>query len=260
MANDTILFEAADGVATLTLNRPDKLNAFNDQMGGEVNAALREVARDAKIRCLVLTGAGRAFSAGEDLASHAGESELTLGQALRGRYNPMILALRTMEKPVIAAINGVAAGAGFATALACDLKIMSSEATFVPAFSKVGLVPDSGSTFFWLRYLGMTKALEVAFFGERITADQALELGLVNRVVPPDELQAVVKEMATGLARGPTKGFGLTKRAFNAAATNDLGAQLEYEAHLQEIAGRTADHKEGVQAFFEKRAPKFRGA
>jgi len=259
MAYETILYELKDGVAMLTLNRPHKLNSFNDQMGGEVNAALRDAARDAAVRCLVLTGAGRAFSAGEDLSSHAGEAELALGAALRGRYRPMILALRTMEKPVIAAINGVAAGAGFATALACDLKVMAAEASFVPAFDKVALVPDSGSTFHWLRQLGLSRALEVAFFGGRISAEQALAWGFVNKVVPAAEVLTAAQQMAATLAKGPTKAFGLVKRAMNAAFANDLAAQLDYEAYLQEIAGRSHDHHEGVAAFFEKREPKFRG-
>jgi 2-(1,2-epoxy-1,2-dihydrophenyl)acetyl-CoA isomerase len=260
VAHQTILVADEKNVRTITLNRPDELNAIDDRVTAELQAELKNISRDRTVRCLVLTGAGRAFCAGQDLkAVQAREGPFDFAAALRSRYNPVIAALRTIEIPVIAAVNGVAAGAGWSLALACDLRIASTQAKFVSAFGKVGLVPDSGMTFTLPRLVGLARALEIAWIGDPISAKAALELGLVNRLAEPDALNAGVREWAERLAAGPTKGFGLTKRAMNAALTKDLEAQLEYEAHLQGIAGKTGDYTEGVKAFIEKRVAEFTG-
>ncbi|WPD18883.1 enoyl-CoA hydratase/isomerase family protein [Thermaerobacter composti] len=255
----TILAAREGGVLTLTLNRPEVLNAFNRTMTSELLDALRQAERDPEVRCVVITGAGRAFSAGEDLKSRQEGGERSFIASLRERYNPLILRLRTMEKPVIAAVNGVAAGAGLGLALACDLRIASEQARFGQVFVKVGLAPDSGTSLFLLQLVGLGKALEMAFFGDLVPADEALRLGLVNRVVPHEELAAATREWAQRLAAGATRAMGLAKRAFNFAAGAALAQVLEYEAYLQEIAGHTEDHREGVRAFLEKREPRFQG-
>jgi 2-(1,2-epoxy-1,2-dihydrophenyl)acetyl-CoA isomerase len=251
------------GVRTLTLNRPDAMNSLNEQLKGELLDALKKAERDRAVRCIVLTGAGRAFSAGQDLKETqdktAAGKEMDFAAELRRNYNPIILKIRTIEIPVVASVNGVAAGAGWSLALACDIRIASAAAKFVGAFSKIGLIPDSGMTFTLPRLAGLGKALEIAYLGEALTAEQALHLGLVNRVVAAEELAAATKELAVSLARGATRGLGLIKRAMNAGIMNDLENQLNYEADLQGIAGRTRDHREGVAAFIEKRAPEFKG-
>lgn len=251
------------GVRTLTLNRPDAMNSLNEQLKGELLDALKKAERDRAVRCIVLTGAGRAFSAGQDLKETQDKSaagkEMDFAAELRRNYNPIILKIRTIEVPVVASVNGVAAGAGWSLALACDIRIASAAAKFVGAFSKIGLIPDSGMTFTLPRLAGLGKALEIAFLGEALTAEQALQLGLVNRVVAAEELAAATKELAVSLARGATRGLGLIKRAMNAGIMNDLENQLNYEADLQGIAGRSRDHREGVAAFIEKRAPEFKG-
>ncbi|MGH2373571.1 MAG: enoyl-CoA hydratase-related protein [bacterium] len=249
----------ADGVLTITLNRPDVLNAINEQLTADLAETLRLAERTPEVRCVVLTGAGRGFCSGQDLRDRAGIGEISYGDSLRKRYNPVILRLRTMEKPTIAAVNGVAAGAGCNLALAADLRIASDRASFIEVFSRVGLIPDSGGTFTLPRLVGLAKALELAYLADPIDAAEALRIGLVNRVVPHDELAAAAGDLARRLAEGPTRGFGLTKRAFNYALSAPLDAALEYEAHMQEIAGHTADHREGVAAFLEKRRPRFEG-
>lgn len=259
----TVLVHDEAGVRTLTLNRPDALNAFDEQLTTELQDVLRRTERDRGVRCLVLTGAGRAFSAGQDLKSTqeraaAGE-KMDFAAELRRRYNPVVLKLRTLEIPVLASINGVAAGAGWSLALACDLRIASKSAKFVGAFSRIGLLPDSGMTFTLTRAVGLAKALEIAWLAEPLSAEQAETLGLVNWLVEPDDLPGRTREIAASLARGATRGLGLTKRAMNAALINDLESQLDYEADLQGIAGRTRDHQEGVKAFIDKRAPEFSG-
>ncbi len=255
---ETITVDRSDGVMTITLNRPDVLNAVNEQMASELGETLRGASRDAAVRCLVLTGAGRGFCSGQDLRDRAAGA-ISYRDHLRRTYNPVILALRTMEKPVLAAINGVAAGAGCSLALAADVRIASERASLIEIFSRVGLVPDSGSTWFLPRLVGLGKALEVAYTADPIDAQEALRLGLVNRVVPHDDLMPKTMELAARLAAGPTRAFGLTKRAMTYALRAPLDDALEYEAHLQEIAGRTADHREGVTAFLEKRQAKFEG-
>jgi 2-(1,2-epoxy-1,2-dihydrophenyl)acetyl-CoA isomerase len=260
MAYETINTETAAGVRTITLNRPDELNSIDERVTSELQSELRNVARDKSVRCLVLTGAGRAFCAGQDLKSvmeRKGPFDFT--EALRRRYNPIISALKALEIPTLASINGVAAGAGWSLALACDLRIASTKAKFVSAFSKIGLVPDSGMTWTLPRLVGLSKALEIAWMGDPLSAETALQLGLVNRLAEPEELAKVTSEWASALAKSATRGLGLTKRAMYAAMGNDLDTQLEYEAQLQGVAGRTKDYSEGVKAFIEKRAAEFIG-
>jgi 2-(1,2-epoxy-1,2-dihydrophenyl)acetyl-CoA isomerase len=264
MANfEFLLYEInQDGVLTLTLNRPDCLNAFNDEMSFELQKALREAERDTAVRCLVLTGAGRGFSAGQDLRSRsiAATGELPhLGDSIRKRYSPIISKLRSMEKPVIAMVNGVAAGAGASLAFACDLRIAGNSAKFIQAFVKVGLIPDSGACWLLPRLVGFGRAMELAMLGDVLPAETALQWGLVNQVVADDKLVETTQALAKQLAQGPTQAIGLIKRGMNKAMDMDLDEYLEYEANLQEIAGRTNDYTEGVSAFLEKRPAQFAG-
>ncbi len=260
---ETVLTAEADGVLTLTLNRPDVLNAVNDQLTLELGEALKYAERERTVRCLVLTGAGRGFCSGQDLRDRAGvgvESPVSYGDSLRRRYNPIIQRLAGIEKPVIAAVNGVAAGAGCNLTLAADLRVASDRASFIEVFARVGLIPDSGGTYFLPRLVGLAKAFELAYLADPVDAAEALRIGLVNRVVPHEELMPAALDWARRLAAGPTKGHGLTKRGLRRAASSTLEEALAYEAYLQEIAGGTADHREGVAAFLEKRKPNFTGS
>lgn len=255
----TLLYQVNDGVLTIVMNRPDVYNALNEQMKKELNAAMREAEKDAAIRCVVLRGAGdKAFCSGQDLKEHAG-SKRSLKDSLEKSYNPLIRKMRTIEKPVVGMINGVAAGAGCSIALACDMRIMSSTAKLIEVFIRIGLVPDSGSHWFLPRLTGMARAFEYAATGRDVAADEALQAGLVNRVVPPDALEMATMELAAQLAKAPTKSIGLIKRTLNKALTVDLDALLDYEAYIQDVASQTEDHKEGIAAFLEKRAAKFTG-
>ena len=260
---ETVKTEAKDTVFWITLNRPDKLNAFNQQMGDELLEALKEGEKAQSVRCLVITGEGRGFSVGEDLnanwATYDSGKPILLGEVLKGKYNPIVQRIRRMDKPVLASVNGVTAGAGLGLALACDLRAASDKATFHEAFIKVGLAPDSGTSFWLTRILGPARAMEVGMMGEPIDAARALGLGLVNWVFPDDKLRVETAKIATRLAKGPTKAIGLTKRALNRAVVVDMDSALEYETYLQDIAGRTKDHVEGVKAFFEKREASFEG-
>lgn len=256
---ETIRVEQRDGVAVVALNRPDKLNAVTPQMHKELLDAFKRIARDDAVRAAVLTGEGRAFCAGQDLETVTQNPDLDYGELLRNGYNPIIEALTSLEKPVVAAVNGVAAGAGVSLALACDLKLASDKASFVQAFVHIGLVPDSGSTWFLPRLVGLTKAMELALLGDKVSAEEAARIGLINRVVPHDALMPEAIALAERLAQMPTRAIALTKRAFYKGLTVPLSEQLAYEAHLQAIAGKTEDHREGVRAFFEKRKPVFRG-
>lgn len=263
MEYETILYTLDEGVLTITLNRPDVLNAFNRKMTDEIQDALKKAERDTSVRCVVFAGAGRAFSSGEDLKSRMAETGGESGgfsSTLRERYNPIVLKMRNIEKPVLGSINGVAAGAGCSLALACDMRIASEKARFIEVFVRVGLVPDSGSSFFLPRLVGLGKALEMAFLGDEVGAEEALRLGLVNRVVPQDELESATRKLALRLAQGPTKAIGLAKRAMNRALSMDLEQLLEYEVYAQETAGASADHKEGIAAFLEKRQARFTGS
>ena len=260
MGFDTILYYVADGVATITFNRPKTLNAFNDQMISETIGALKLAGRDTSVRCIVITGQGRAFSSGQDLKDVGDrEGEIFFGDHLRLGYNKLVLLMIQIEKPIIAAVNGVAAGAGCGIALAADLRIASHKAGFIQAFSKVGLIPDSGSTWTLPRLIGYARAFEMAITAERIPAETALSWGLVNEVVPDEQLKDVVAAWSRSLAGGPTVAIGLTKRAMQKAAGTTLPGALEYEAQLQEIAGGTQDFFEGVHSFLEKRKPEFKG-
>jgi 2-(1,2-epoxy-1,2-dihydrophenyl)acetyl-CoA isomerase len=259
----TVKTETRDGVQWITLNRPDKLNAFNEQMGSDLLDALKEGERAQDTRCLVLTGEGRAFSVGEDLninkATYDSGKPVLLGEVLKRKYNPIVQRIRKTDKPVLAAVNGVTAGAGLGLALACDLRAASEKATFHEAFIKVGLAPDSGTSFWLTRILGLAKAMEVGLLGEPIDAKMALNFGLVNWVFPEDKFREEVAIIAGRLAKGPTRAMALTKRALNRAIVVDMDSTLEYEVYLQNIAGKTRDHVEGVRAFFEKREPVFSG-
>ena len=261
--SDSVLVERSGEVMWIRLNRPKAFNAFDEQMGLDFVEAL-EGAADPASRCVVITGVGKAFCAGEDLralaSDYASGAAPDLGAILRRRYNPAIEAIQNLSKPVVAAINGVAAGAGVSLALACDLRVMAAEASFVVAFSKVGLVPDSGGTWLLPRYLGVGRAFEMAISTDPISASKASELGLVNEVVAGAELEATVAALAEKLAAGPTVALGEIKRLIWSASGNALSEHLEAEAVAQELVGSTADHREGVAAFGEKRPPTFKGA
>jgi 2-(1,2-epoxy-1,2-dihydrophenyl)acetyl-CoA isomerase len=244
-------------VLTITLNRPDVLNAFNTEMHRALAAALKE-ARDAEVRAVVLTGAGRGFCVGQDLTEFR-EAPGNIGARLRENYHPNVLAIRALEKPVIAKVNGVAAGAGLSIACACDLRVASDSASFIPAFINIGLIPDSGGSYFVTRILGPARAFEWLGSGRKLTATEAHAWGLVTEVVQADALGSRVAELAGQLAALPTRGIGMTKRLVDHAVTASLEEQLEREAQQQAAATQTEDFKEGVAAFLEKRPPAFGG-
>lgn len=255
----TIRLEVADGIATITLDRPDALNALTVPMKRELLAAFRSVGRDSSVRAVILTGEGRAFCAGQDLRERLEPDAAPLGEEIRERYNPIIRAMRGLEKPIVGAINGVAAGAGASLAFACDLRIAAEGASFALAFGRVGLVPDSGATWLLPRLVGGARAAEIALLNEPVRAEAAAQMGLVMRVVPAAELAAAAREIASRLAQGAPRAIAMTKRALNATWDRDLDGALEYEAFLQDLAGRTRDHAEGIAAFMEKRPPRFTG-
>jgi 2-(1,2-epoxy-1,2-dihydrophenyl)acetyl-CoA isomerase len=262
MTYQNILFELRDGVARLTLNRPDRLNSFNVEMHREVHDVLRMLATDASVRVLVLTGAGRGFCAGQDLSDRAvapGGTAVDLGESIEKYYQPLVLALRNLPMPVIAAVNGVAAGAGANIALACDLVIAARSASFVQAFCKLGLVPDSGGTWFLPRLVGNARALGLALLGDKLPAEQAAQWGLIWRCVDDAELKGVVDALAAQFAAAPTRGLARTKQAIYESWERSLQEQLEQERDFQRELGRSQDYSEGVAAFLEKRAPKFTG-
>lgn len=262
MNNQHIQAEQRDGVLKLTLDRPDVLNSFNARMAEQLGAALREAARDDATRAVLLTGIGRAFCAGQDLAEVMpadGDAATDLGEVVARQYNPIVHTIRTTEKPFVCAVNGVAAGAGANIAFACDLVVAAEGATFVQSFAKIGLIPDSGGTFLLPRLVGLQRATALAMLGEKVDANRAKEWGMIYEVVPAATLADTSFELARRLAAMPTRALGLIKRGFNASVRNDLDAQLALEVELQREAGRTEDYAEGVRAFVEKRKPRFVG-
>ena len=262
---ETVRLEVSEAVATITLCRPERLNAFTRQMHAELREALAQVRAgraDGSVRVLVLTGAGRGFCAGQDLADRkpaADGSPPDLGASIEDNYKPLVLALRTLEMPVIAAVNGVAAGAGASLALACDVVFAARSASFIQAFSKLGLVPDTGGSWILPRLVGSARAMGLALFGERLGAEQAADWGLIWQCVDDDALMPTVSEVAQRLAAGPTRGYARTKQALWASINNDFETQLDLERDYMRELGRSEDYREGVAAFGEKRAPRFTG-
>lgn len=258
----TVLSALADGVLTLTLNRPDKLNAFNEEMHLALRAGIEHARDDSAVRAVLLTGAGRGFCAGQDLGDRdprKGGPAPDLGRTLETFYNPNLRLLRALEKPVVCAVNGVAAGAGANIAFACDIVLAAKSARFIQAFAKIGLIPDAGGTFSLTRIVGEPRAKALALTAEPLGAETAADWGLIWKAVEDDALIDAAQTLARSLAAGPTLGLGLTKRLIQAAATNSLDAQLDMERDCQQIAGRSADYAEGVTAFLEKRKPEFTG-
>ena len=256
-----ILFDPRDGVARLTLHRPDRLNSFNDAMHAEVRDALASVRADASARVLLLTGAGRGFCAGQDLSDRAvapGAAPVDLGASIERNYRPLVLALRSLPVPTVCAVNGVAAGAGANLALACDIVVATRSASFIQAFCKIGLIPDSGGTYFLPRLVGTARAKGLAMLGDKLPAEQAAAWGLIWRCVEDDAFAASVEALVAQLAVAPTSGLVAARRAIDAAA-NSLEAQLDLERDLQRELGNGADYREGVAAFLAKRTPNFTG-
>lgn len=259
MTSTAVTYDFADGVATILLNRPDVLNALDDALMRALREAVDRAAGDESVRAVLVTGAGRGFSSGADLASVPPGPTLDLGKLLRERYHPVILAMRAMPKPVICAVNGAAAGAGMSIALAGDIVLAARSAYFVQAFSRIGLVPDAGSTWFLPRYAGAARARAMALLGERIDAEAAQRCGLVWQVFDDDQLMPQARKLALHLASQPTQALALIKQALDGSFERDLPSQLELEATLQTRAGRTEDFREGVAAFLERRSPAFGG-
>jgi len=255
----TVNLEIAEGIAQITLNRPEVYNAFNDDLSYELQDAIKVVSKDRDVRVVVITGAGRAFCSGQDLKSIKKSENRSLSESIHKRYNPIIKALRNMPKPVLCKLNGVAAGAGCSLALACDMIIASEQASLIEVFVHVGLVLDSGSSYFLPRLVGSAKAFELSTLGSKVTAEEAMKLGMVNKVVPAEELDTAVNELTGYYAKAPTKAIGLMKKMLNKSFHSDLDTMLEYEAYCQEIAGNTEDYKQGIAAFIEKRKPDFSG-
>lgn len=249
----------SNGVCTITLNRPEVFNSFNKVMAVSLQEALDDCASNDEVRAVVITGEGKAFCAGQDLAEATDPNGPELQSIVRDHYNPIIERIRAIEKPVIAAVNGVAAGAGANIALACDLTIAKHSASFIQAFSKIGLIPDSGGTFFLPRIVGMQKALGLMMTGDKVTAEQADAMNMIYKAVSDESFEEEVTKLAETLAKMPTRGLGLTKKAVNQSFGNDLSKQLAVEEELQTEAGQTDDFTEGVNAFLEKRKPEFKG-
>jgi len=262
MTYETIQFTIANGIATLTLNRPERLNSFTQAMHQEVRAVLDRLQADKTVRVLLLTGAGRGFCAGQDLNDRAvepGGQGVDLGESVEKYYAPLVMTLRTLPLPVICAVNGVAAGAGANLALACDIVLAAKSASFIEAFSKLGLIPDTGGTWALPRLVGPARAMGLAMLGERLSAEKAEQWGLIWRCVPDDALMLEAMAMAEHFATAPTKGLAYTKKALLASSTNTLEQQLALEASMMRELGHSHDYREGVAAFIDKRQPQFRG-
>jgi 2-(1,2-epoxy-1,2-dihydrophenyl)acetyl-CoA isomerase len=256
MADDVILHEIQDGVLVLTLNRP-KANAFDSAMVAELQYLLKDAKRDASARCVLLKANGKLFSAGQDVTEFSAGQHVSFRKHLQKNYNPLILQMRQLEKPILAAIQGPVAGAALGLVLACDLRVGAPEARFVVGFGGIGLALDSAVSLMLPKIIGLGRAAQAAFFNEAISAEQALEWGLLNAVVPAEALEKTAAEWAAKLAKGPVGAMGLAKRDFNKAVLPNLEEVLDYEAHIQEVAGQGADHKEGLAAFLEKREAKY---
>lgn len=252
-------YETTNGLARITLNRPEVYNALNDGITFEFQDALKLAAKDASVRVIELTGAGKAFCSGQDLKAASTQEKRSFFDSLHKRYNPIIRFMRELPKPIVCRLNGVAAGAGCSLALACDIIVASEDAVMTEVFINIGLVPDSGSSYFLPRLTGMAKAFELCSMGTKIKACEALVLGLINKVVPANQLDEAVKIYTDYFANAPTKSIGLIKKMLNKSTTSTLDEMLEYEAYCQQIAGTSEDHKEGVQAFLEKRKAVFKG-
>lgn len=262
MSTSSVVSNLQGAVLTITLNRPDVLNSFNRAMSLELKAAFERAHQDKDVRAVLLTGAGRAFCAGQDLSDVGPSPDGSLpdlGQIVIECYNPIISLIRNIEKPVVCAVNGVAAGAGANLAFACDIVVASAQASFIQSFSKVGLIPDSGGTFLLPRLVGMARATALTFLADKLSATEAQNMGLVYKIFEPNELLPGAQTMCSQLASQPTRGFGLTKRAFNLSWSNNLETQLALEAKLQREAGNTQDYREGVTSFMAKKTPQFRG-
>ena len=255
----TVLLTKENGVGYITLNRPDKYNSYNREMALALQAHLDDCELDEGVRCIYITGAGKGFCSGQDLSEAMSPTPEDFERMVREHYNATILRLRRIEKPVIAAVNGVAAGAGANIALACDIVLANESATFIQAFSKIGLIPDSGGTFFLPRLVGMQRAAALVMTGDKVMAKDAVAMGMIYKSYPDDIFEAESKKMAIALAQLPTKGIGLTKRLLNLSYSNNLEQQLDKEKEIQVQAGGTEDFKEGVMAFLEKRKPVFSG-
>lgn len=257
---ETVLYTVEDGIGTITLNRPDSYNAANEQLTTDLQSALRDATTNEDVRCVVLTGAGKAFCSGQDLKdAPSGDGKRSLSDSLKRRYNPIVSLMRDMPKPVIAGVNGVAAGAGLSLALAADVRVMSASARFVEAFIGIALLPDSGATFFYPRMLGYARAFEFATLNKPITAEEALRLGMVNSVVHPKAFAHAVQSMARTYASGPTQSYGFVKMLLQKGLTHSFEDMLALEMEYQQRAGESADYVEGVKSFIEKRAPVFTG-
>lgn len=262
MSFETIKYEVNEGIATLTFNRPEVFNSLNEEMHAELKQALGQVKKDKSIRVLIITGEGKAFCAGQDLNDRSvndGDAKLDLGESIERKYNPLIKTIYNLEMPVICKVNGVAAGAGVGIALACDFVIANEKASFIQAFCKIGLVPDSGNSFFLPKLVGMARAKELCMLGDKLSAQTAQEYGLISRVYPLDEIDEEVEKLAKHFSTAPTYGLSLIKKALNESIENSLDEQLELEKNLQRAAGHSNDYKEGVAAFLGKRAPNFQG-
>lgn len=255
---NTLLYEVQEGVCTITFNRPDVFNAFNDEISYEFQDALKKAEQDENARVIVITGAGKAFCSGQDLKAIAGQKR-NLSESLVKRYNPIIRRMRNLPKPIVCKLNGVAAGAGCSMALACDIIVASEVASLIEVFAGIGLVLDSGSSYFLPRLVGSARAFELSTLADKVTAKQAFEWGMVNKVVAPENLDEAVKAYTDRYAVAPTKAIALIKKMLNKSFQSDLETMLEYEVYCQEIAGNSEDYKEGVGAFNEKRKPAFKG-